>query len=51
MFLDYVELTDGVFSGKIRAAIKEVPVFMLVLSKGSMERCSNDRKKYAGLHV
>ena len=42
VFLDYDELTDGVFSDKIRAAIKEAPVFMLVLSKGSMMRCAND---------
>lgn len=42
VFLDYDELTDGIFSDKIRAAIKDAPVFMLVLSKGSMERCTND---------
>lgn len=42
VFLDYDELTDGVFSDKIRAAIKEAPVFMLVLSKGSMQRCANE---------
>lgn len=42
VFLDYDELTDGVFSDKIRAAIKEAPVFMLVLSEGSMKRCAND---------
>ena len=42
VFLDYDELTDGIFSDKIRAAIKEAPVFMLVLSKGSMLRCAND---------
>ena len=42
VFLDYDELTDGVFSDKIVAAIKESPVFMLVLSAGAMERCSND---------
>jgi hypothetical protein len=42
VFLDYDELTDGIFSNKIKAAIKEAPVFMLVLSKGSMERCAND---------
>jgi hypothetical protein len=42
VFLDYDELTDGVFSDKIVAAIKEAPVFMLVLSKGSMTRCAND---------
>lgn len=42
VFLDYDELTDGIFSEKIKAAIKEAPVFMLVLSKGSMARCSNE---------
>ena len=42
VFLDYDELTDGVFSDKIRAAIKEAPVFMLVLSGGSMARCANE---------
>lgn len=42
VFLDYDELTDGVFSDKIRAAIKEAPVFMLVLSSGSMTRCANE---------
>ena len=42
VFLDYDELTDGIFSDKIRAAIKEAPVFMLVLSKGSMQRCANE---------
>ncbi len=42
VFLDYDELTDGVFSDKIRDAIREAPVFMLVLSKGSMARCANE---------
>lgn len=42
VFLDYDELTDGIFSDKIRAAIKEAPVFMLVLSAGSMQRCANE---------
>lgn len=42
VFLDYDELTDGVFSDKIVAAIKDAPVFMLVLSGGSMLRCAND---------
>ena len=41
VFLDYDELTDGIFGEHIRAAIKDVPVFMPVLSKGSMERCVN----------
>ena len=42
VFLDYDELTDGIFSDKIKAAIKEAPVFMLVLSNGSMNRCANE---------
>lgn len=42
VFLDYDELTDGVFSDKISAAIKNAPVFMLVLSNGSMARCANE---------
>lgn len=42
VFLDYDELTDGVFSDKIRAAINEAPVFMLVLSKGALNRCCKE---------
>lgn len=42
VFLDYDELTDGVFSEKIISAIKAAPVFMLVLSKGAMTRCTNE---------
>lgn len=42
VFLDYDELTDGVFGDHIKAAIKEAPVFMLVLSERSMERCVNE---------
>ncbi len=42
VFLDYDELTDGVFSEKIKAAIKDASVFMLVLSKGALLRCAND---------
>ena len=42
VFLDYDELKDGVFSDKIRVAIKEAPIFMLVLSNGSMARCANE---------
>lgn len=42
VFLDYDELTDGIFSEHIKAAIKDAPVFMLVLSDGSMARCVNE---------
>lgn len=42
VFLDYDELTDGIFSEHIKTAIKETPVFMLVLSNNSMHRCVNE---------
>lgn len=42
VFLDYDELTDGVFSDHIVAAIKDAPIFMLVLSAGALERCKNE---------
>lgn len=42
VFLDYDELTDGVFSDHIKAAIKETPIFLLVLSNNSMHRCVNE---------
>ena len=42
VFLDYDELRDGTFSDRIIAAIKAAPVFMPVLSAGSMARCVNE---------
>lgn len=42
VFLDYDELRDGTFSDRIIAAIKAAPVFMPVLSSGSMTRCVNE---------
>ena len=42
VFLDYDELTDGKFGEHIKAAIKSAPIFMLVLSKESLERCKNE---------
>lgn len=42
VFLDYDELRDGSFSDRIKAAIKVAPVFMPVLSAGSMARCVNE---------
>lgn len=42
VFLDYDELRDGTFSDRIKAAIKAAPVFMPVLSAGSMGRCVNE---------
>lgn len=42
VFLDFDELKDGYFDEKIMHAIDEAPVFILVLSKGSMDRCVED---------
>lgn len=42
VFLDYDELKDGVFGKRIKAAIQEAPIFLLVLSKDSLDRCKND---------
>ena len=41
-FLDYEELTDGIFGDHIKAALREAPIFMPVLSRGSMARCVNE---------
>lgn len=42
VFLDYDELRDGTFSDRIIEAIKSAPVFMPVLSAGSMKRCVHE---------
>ena len=42
VFFGYDELTDGVFSEHIKTAIKDAPVFMLVLSSDCMARCVNE---------
>ena len=42
VFLDYDELRDGTFSERIKAAIEASPVFMPVLSAGSMQRCVDE---------
>ncbi len=42
VFLDYDELRDGNFNDKIKNAIKEASIFMIVLSEKSLERCVND---------
>ncbi|MDE7381840.1 MAG: SUMF1/EgtB/PvdO family nonheme iron enzyme [Muribaculaceae bacterium] len=42
VFLDYDELTDSVFSDKIKDAIKNSSVFIIILSKNSLDRCIND---------
>lgn len=42
VFLDFDELKDGVFDERIMKAIKEAPVFLLILSKGALDRCVNE---------
>ncbi|MCQ2078044.1 MAG: SUMF1/EgtB/PvdO family nonheme iron enzyme [Bacteroidaceae bacterium] len=42
VFLDYDELTDGKFGEHIQEAIKDAPIFMLVLSKDALARCKNE---------
>lgn len=42
VFLDYDESRDGVFGKCIKAAIKEAPVFILMLSKDALDRCCNE---------
>ena len=42
VFLDYDELTDGVFSDNIKKAIKKTPIFILILSKNAINRCVNE---------
>ncbi|MBO4573923.1 MAG: SUMF1/EgtB/PvdO family nonheme iron enzyme [Bacteroidales bacterium] len=42
VFLDYDELRDGNFNDKIRAAVIEAPVFMIVMSENALVRCVNE---------
>lgn len=42
VFLDYDELTDGIFGEHIKKAIIDAPIFMLILSENSLDRCMND---------
>lgn len=41
-FLDYDELTDGKFGEHIKQAIIDAPIFIVILSKGALERCQNE---------
>lgn len=42
VFLDFDELTDGVFDERIMDAIRESPVFIFILSQHSLDRCVNE---------
>jgi len=42
VFLDYDELKDEKFSPQIEAAIKNSTIYLILLTKGSMTRCTNE---------
>ena len=42
VFLDFDELKDGVFDKRIMDAINEAPIFLVILSKGALDRCANE---------
>lgn len=42
VFLDYDELNDGRFDSRIMQAIESAPVFIFILSPGSLDRCVNE---------
>lgn len=42
IFLDYDELTDGIFGENIREAIEDAPVFIAILSPNYLPRCHNE---------
>ncbi len=41
VFLDFDELKDGIFDRRIMEAIDNAPIFMVVLSPHSLDRCAN----------
>lgn len=43
VFLDYDELTDGIFGEHIKNALEATPVFMVILSKNALDRCVNEK--------
>lgn len=43
VFLDYDELKDGKFNEHIQEAIRNAPIFMLVLSEGALQRCKDEK--------
>ena len=42
VFLDYDELTDGIFGENIRRAIEYAPIFIAILSPHYLDRCKNE---------
>lgn len=42
VFLDFDELTDGVFDTRVLDAISSAPIFMIILSPHALDRCINE---------
>ncbi len=42
VFLDFDELKDGIFDKRIMDAIESAPIFMIILSPHSLDRCVNE---------
>lgn len=42
VFLDFDELKDGIFDDRILRAIEASPVFLFILSNGSLDRCRDE---------
>ena len=42
VFLDFDDLKDSVFDKRIMDAIDEAPIFLIILSEHSLDRCKND---------
>ena len=42
VFLDFDELKDGSFNQKIKDAISEAPIFIVILSSHALDRCINE---------
>ncbi len=42
VFIDFDELKDGAYDKRIKDAIESAPVFLIILSKGSLDRCVNE---------
>ena len=42
-FLDIEELSAGVFDSKILGAIQEAPNFIVLLTEGALDRCSDEQ--------
>lgn len=42
VFLDFDELKDGIFDQRIKDAIRQSSIFLLLLTRGALDRCINE---------